>query len=157
MANDTYTVQRTTTVDAPPARVYEQVVDFHNWTRWSPWEDTDPQLQRTYSGAAAGAGAVYAWSGNRKAGRGRMEITSATEPSNVTIDLAFDKPMKAQNVTVFTVEPEGTGSRVTWSMTGKRTLLTKALGVVVSMDRLLGPDFEKGLRRLKVVAESPGG
>lgn len=155
MAADTYTVERTTTIDAPPARIYEQVADFRNWTRWSPWEDVDPQLHRTYSGAPSGPGAVYAWSGNRRAGQGRMEITAAREPSNVTIDLAFAKPFKAQNVTVFSIEPEGSGSRVSWTMTGKRTLLTKVMGVVVSMDRFLGPDFEKGLGRLKTVAESP--
>ncbi len=90
MGDETYTVQRSATIDAPPARVYDQIVDFHNWTNWSPWEDLDPELQRTYSGAFAGTGAVYRWSGNRKAGQGRMEITDAAEPSRVRIDLVFE-------------------------------------------------------------------
>lgn len=154
MAADTYTVQRTTTVDAPPARVYEQVASFRNWTRWSPWEDADPQLRRTYSGADRGPGAVYAWSGNRKAGQGRMEILSASEPTEVTIDVAFDKPMRSRSRVTFSIVPEGAGSRVTWSMTGRKTLLTRVMGIVVSMDRVLGPDFAKGLARLKAAAES---
>lgn len=158
MPDDTYTVERSISIDAPPAAVYEQVADFRNWTSWSPWEGVDPELTRTYSGAASGTGAVYAWSGNRKAGRGRMEITRATAPTIVQIDLVFEKPFKARNDTVFTVQPQGSGSRVTWSMTGKRTLVTKVMGLVRSMDSFLGPDFETGLARLKATAEvSPDG
>jgi uncharacterized protein YndB with AHSA1/START domain len=156
MAADTYTVRRAETIDAPPKRVYDQIADFHRWTSWSPWEDVDPQLRRTYSGAPAGTGAVYTWSGNRKAGQGRMEIVEATEPSKVRIDLTFEKPWKARNDTEFTIEPQGAGSRVTWTMTGKKTLMTKVMGVVMSMDKLLGRDFEKGLRRLKETTEQPG-
>jgi len=151
MAQDTYTV----TIDADPARIYDQIIDFHKWTGWSPWEDLDPALRRTYSGADSGTGAVYAWSGNRKAGQGRMEITQAAHPSRVAIDLVFEKPFKARNDTVFTIEPTGSGSRVTWTMTGKKTLMTKAMGIFTSMDKLVGPDFEKGLARLKTTAEGP--
>jgi uncharacterized protein YndB with AHSA1/START domain len=154
MTDDTYTVQRTATMQAPPARVFDEIADFHNWTSWSPWEDIDPGLQRTYSGAPAGVGAVYQWSGNRKAGQGRMEIVDATEPTRVRIDLAFEKPWKSRSDTVFTIEPEGSGSRVTWSMTGKKTLMTKVMGIFTSMDKVIGPDFEKGLARLKTTTEA---
>lgn len=155
MADQTYTVERSASIDAAPERVYDQIADFHSWTQWSPWEDVDPALKRTYSGAESGQGATYAWSGNRKAGQGRMQITAATKPSTVAIDLVFEKPFKARNDTVFTIVPEGSGSRVTWSMTGQRTLVTKVMGVFKSMDAFLGPDFEKGLARLKVAAERP--
>ena len=155
MAEETYTVERSATIDASPERVYNQIADFHNWTNWSPWEDVDPELKRTYSGAESGTGAAYGWSGNRKAGQGRMEIVDASEPSRVLIDLVFEKPWKARNETLFTIEPEGSGSRVTWSMTGKKTLMTKAMGVFKSMDSLVGPDFEKGLARLKATTEKP--
>jgi hypothetical protein len=153
MADDTYSVQRSVTIDAPPARIYGQIANLHKWISWSPWEDLDPELKRTYSGAEAGTGAVYRWSGNRKAGQGRMEITDATEPSRVQIDLVFEKPFKAQNDTVFTISPEGSGSRVDWSMTGKNTLVTKVMGIFKSMDKMVGPDFEKGLARLKETSE----
>lgn len=153
MADDTYTVQRSATMAAPPARVYDQIANFHNWPSSSPWEDIDPELKRTYSGAESGTGAVYGWSGNRKAGQGRMEITHATEPSSVRIDLAFEKPWKARNDTLITIEPEGSGSRVTWSTTGQKTLVTKVMGIFKSMDTFLGPDFERGLARLKATVE----
>src|SRR5262245_545093 len=154
MVDDTYTIERSATIEAPPMRVYEQIADFHNWTRWSPWEDFDPDLQRTYSGSPAGVGAAYAWSGNRKAGQGRMEIVEATEPSTVRIDLQFEKPFKARHDSVFTIEQSGSSTRVTWSLTGRKTLMTKVMGLFTSMDKMIGPDFEKGLARLRTTAEA---
>jgi hypothetical protein len=153
MADDMYTVERSTTIDAPPGRVYQQVADFHSWRNWSPWEGLDPDLRRTYSGSETGRGAVYEWAGNRKAGAGRMEITEATDPTSVSIDLHFLKPFKAQNQAVFHIRPEGSGSHVTWTMTGRRTLVTKIMGIVKSMDAMIGPDFEKGLASLKSAVE----
>lgn len=155
MASDTFTVERSTTIEAPPERVYEQIVDFHNWPNWSPWEGMDPQMQRTYSGADAGPGSKYAWSGNRKVGQGWMHITDTTEPSRVDIDLIFEKPWKARNTTVFSIDKEGSGSRVTWSMAGENTVATKLMGIFKSMDKMVGPDFERGLARLKTTAERP--
>lgn len=153
MADETYTVERSATIEAPPERVYDQIADFHNWRNWSPWEDIDPDLERTYSGVQSGTGAVYRWSGNRKAGQGRMEITEAATPSKIRIDLTFEKPWKARNDTVFVIRPEGSGSHITWTMTGRKTFLTKVMGVFKSMDSFLGPDFEKGLARLKAATE----
>jgi uncharacterized protein YndB with AHSA1/START domain len=150
---ETYTVERSTTIQASPDRVYEHVADFHRWTAWSPWEGLDPDLRRTYGGPYAGTGATYAWSGNRKAGQGRMAITDASQPSQVRIDLRFEKPFKSESETAFTIRPEGDGSAVTWSMTGRKTLPLRIFGIFRSMDSLIGPDFEKGLARLKEVAE----
>jgi uncharacterized protein YndB with AHSA1/START domain len=151
---DTYSVERSTTVDAPPERVYAQVADFHRWTAWSPWEDVDPDLTRSYSGPDAGVGATYRWSGNRKAGQGRMEIVEAVEPSLVRIDLRFLKPFKARTDCVFEVVPEGAGSHVTWRMTGPRPFILKVMNIFTSMDKMIGPDFEKGLARLKATTET---
>ena len=83
-----------------------------------------------------------------------MEITEVTRPSAVHIAIAFEKPVRAHNDTVFSIEPTGAGSRVAWTMTGQQTFMTKLMGLVKSMDKLVGPDFEKGLARLKATAEN---
>jgi hypothetical protein len=156
MADETYTVERSAVMSAPRERIYEQIADFHNWPHWSPWEGLDPDMRRTYSGASSGTSAAYSWSGNRRAGQGRMEIRSASAPSTVDIDLAFDKPFTSRSATVFTIAQEGPeASRVTWTMTGKKTLVTKVMGVFKSMDAVIGPNFEKGLAQLKAVVEHP--
>ena len=153
--SDTYTVERSTTIDAEPAHIYAQVVDFHRWTAWSPWEDLDPEMQRSYTGPEQGVGATYSWTGNRKAGAGRMEIVEAEEPSTVAVALSFVKPFKSTSRTVFSFVPTDSGTTVTWTMTGPSTLMTKVMGIFTSMDKLVGPDFEKGLARLRAVSEAP--
>ncbi|MGY1740090.1 MULTISPECIES: SRPBCC family protein [unclassified Blastococcus] len=157
MATDTYTVERSATIAAPPQRVYEEIVDFHRWPAWSPWEDIDPAMRREYSGAGSGVGAAYAWSGNRKAGAGRMTVVEAAEPSRVRIDLVFEKPFKAHDEIIFAIAPDSGGSRVTWTMLGRRTLAVRLMGMVRSMDAMVGPDFERGLGRLRAAVEAPAG
>jgi hypothetical protein len=149
VGTDEYEVVRQATVPAAPEAVYDLIVDFRRWPEWSPWEDIDPELRRTYSGSDAGVGAVYEWAGNRKAGEGRMEIIEATAPSRVVIDLRFIKPFKAHNTTTFELDGSDGGTRVTWRMVGQKTLMTKVMGIFKSMDKMIGPDFEKGLDRLK--------
>lgn len=146
---DTFTVERSATIPAAPSAVYAVLVDFHQWEHWSPWEDIDPAMAKTFSGAESGVGAVYEWEGNRKAGAGRMEITKAEPDREVEIDLRFLKPFKAENTTTFSLEPEGEGTTVTWSMVGPNTFMTKVMGIFKSMDKMVGPDFEKGLARLE--------
>jgi hypothetical protein len=148
-----YSVARTVTVKAPASRVHELVNDFHRWTAWSPWEDLDPDLERTYSGPDEGVGAHYAWKGNRKAGAGSMEITESSA-EDIAVALEFLKPFKSTSTTVFTFVPAGETTEVTWQMTGDQKGLMAVFGKVMSMDKLIGPDFEKGLARLKAAAES---
>lgn len=150
---DTYTVKRSVSIDAQPDVVYAEIVDFHRWPGWSPWEDVDPDIKQTYTGSESGTGAVVAWKGNRKAGEGRMEITDVVDDSKVEIALDFVKPFKSSNTTTFDLVPDGDGTRVTWTMVGPNTFMIKVMGVFKSMDKMIGADFEKGLRQLKSVAE----
>jgi hypothetical protein len=147
-----FEVTRSATIDADAATIHGLINDFHEWTTWSPWEDVDPDLQRTYTGPDAGVGASYAWSGNRKAGQGSMTITSST-PERIGVQLSFLKPWKATNEVAFTLTPTGSGTEVTWTMTGESTGIAALFGKIVSMDRMVGGDFEKGLARLKATAE----
>jgi hypothetical protein len=139
-------------IDAPAATVHALLNDFRQWTAWSPWEELDPELTRTYSGSAAGVGAHYAWAGNNKVGEGSMEITGST-PGQVALDLEFLKPFKASNKTVFTLTPEGAGTRVVWAMSGERNLAFALLGKLF-FDKAIAKDFDKGLGKLKAAAES---
>jgi len=148
-----FRVQRKTSIKAPPEKIFPLIADFHNWTSWSPWEKKDPALKRTYSGAPSGKGAIYAWEGNRNVGSGRMEITEAPAPSKILIQLDFIKPFEGHNVADFTLQPEGGATTVTWDMQGPLAFVAKVFGIFVSMDKMIGNDFETGLANLKAVAE----
>jgi hypothetical protein len=154
MADSTFEVKRSITIDAPAPTIQLLIEDFQQWPKWSPWEDMDPQMKREYSGPTYGVGSVYAWKGNRKAGSGRMEITEA-EPGRVDLDLEFTAPMKTQNRLAFDLSPAAeAATEVTWTMTGTQKGLWKVIGKVYPMDKLVGKDFEKGLARLKAAAET---
>ena len=148
-----FSLSRSIRVQADAARVHGLVDDFREWPKWSPWEDVDPALERTYTGADKGVGAHYAWKGNRKAGEGSMEITGSA-PDRVDIKLIFVKPWSATNDVWFTLTPAGDASEVTWSMAGEHKGLAGLFARVVGMDRLVGKDFDKGLARLKAAAEA---
>ena len=152
--SDTFRITRSTIVDAPPTAVLPYLVDFHQWVHWSPWEGVDRDMTRDYSGADHGVGATYAWSGNKKAGRGAMEITRVDEPREVEVHLEFEKPMKTTNTVTFELVPQGRATRVSWTMVGPQSLFSRIAGLFGIFDRLLGKDFEKGLTRLKAVSES---
>ncbi|MGW4331244.1 SRPBCC family protein [Rhodococcus koreensis] len=153
MASAEFLVERSTVIDASPDVVQPLLDDFRKWQAWSPWEDVDPDLKRTYSGPDSGVGASYAWEGNRKAGSGQMVITESVPGSKVVLDLTFLKPFKAENVTTFLLEPNGAGTTVRWQMTGRNNLFFRIVGVVFPMDKMVGKDFEKGLAQLKAAAE----
>ena len=84
-----------------------------------------------------------------------MEITEASESTKVKIALDFLKPFKSSSTTTFDLESEGESTKVTWTMTGPKTLMTRLMGIFKSMDKMIGPDFEKGLAQLKAVVERP--
>ena len=150
-----FEVVRRRTIAAPADRVHRMIDDFHAWRTWSPWEDLDPELERSYSGAPSGVGARYAWRGNRKAGRGDMEVTGST-PERIDVRLTFEKPMKSTNRIAFELAPAGAqATEVTWRMTGTTKGPMALFSRVVSMDRLVGKDFEKGLERMDAAAAAP--
>jgi hypothetical protein len=147
-------IERARSIPATPAAIQAQLVDFHRWRAWSPWERLDPNLNRAYSGAASGVGAGYAWQGNNKAGEGRMTIV-AVEPTRVEVKLEFIKPFAATNTTIFALAPDGAATTVTWTMLGRSSFGMKIFGVLFNLDKLVGRDFERGLAQLAEACAAP--
>ena len=152
---DTFTVQRSATIQAPPEKVYPLIADFKRWDAWSPWEKKDPAMKRTFGATSAGRGATYAWEGNGEVGRGSMEITEAVAPAKLVIKLDFVKPFEAHNLVDFALAPSGQATHVTWTMQGPVPYFARILHLFVDMDRMVGKDFEAGLANLKLAAEKP--
>ena len=146
-----FRLARSRTMTASPEAVFAQIDDFHRWPAWSPWEKLDPNMHREISGPTSGPGATYYWRGNNKAGEGRMTITDSVPGRNVTIRLEFMKPWKAVNTTRFDLQPSGSGTAVTWEMTGTNNFMAKAFTLFMDMEKMVGPDFERGLASLDAV------
>lgn len=149
-----FKVVRSTNVAAPAPVVYGLIADFHEWTKWSPWEGIDPAMTRTYDGPASGVGAMYSWKGNKDVGSGKQTITEAKPNEKIGIDLQFLEPFPANNRVEFTIGQGASGSSVTWTMIGKANFMMKGMLIFKSMDKMVGPEFERGLEKLKTVAEA---
>ncbi len=150
---DSFHVERQIVIKSPPEAIFAMIADFRAWAGWSPWEKRDPAMKRTMGGAEAGKGATYAWDGNNDVGAGRMEIIEATPPKQITVKLDFSRPIEAHDTARFTLEPRGDGTLVTWSMQGENPFLGKVVQVFISMDKMVGSDFEAGLAALKKAVE----
>jgi len=150
---NTFHVERSVTIAAPAAAVHDEVADLHRFEAWSPWSKMDPQMKTDFSGAPAGVGQVYHWTGNDKVGEGRMTVTGDA-PDQVGLRLDFIKPFASTSNVTFALAPETTGTRVTWNMDGPMNFISKAMCLVQPMDKMIGPDFERGLGNLKSVVEA---
>lgn len=150
-------VERSLPMPVSPQVVHTLLNDFRAWPSWSPWEKLDPGMKRELSGAPRGVGAKYAWSGNDQVGSGNMEIIES-EPEQIKIRLEFKEPFAATNTTTFALAPApatsgGPGTRVTWAMDGENNFVSKAMGLFMDMDAMIGKDFEVGLANLGALAE----
>lgn len=150
---DSFRVQRSLNIKAPPEKIFQLVNDFHAWEAWSPWEKIDPAIKRTYSGANVGKGAVYEWNGNKDIGQGRMEITESLPSSRIVLAISFITPFEAHNTVEFTFEPQGDTTKVTQAMYGPSPFISKLMGLFFSMDKMVGDKYEEGLASIKAIAE----
>lgn len=147
----TVIVERTDLVRARPQTLLPLIAELPRWVEWSPWEGTDPAMTREYTGEPGTVGSTYRWQGNRRAGAGSMRVDEV-QPDGVGIHLVFTRPFRSTSSIRFVLTPEGDGTRVVWRMESPKTFFSRFF----SLDRLVGGDFEKGLRQLRQVAEAAG-
>ena len=149
-----FSVSRAATMNATPAAVFNQLNDFHKWEAWSPWAKMDPNAKNSFDGPTSGEGAKFAWDGNSDVGAGNMTITESVPNDHVRIRLEFVRPFAGVNDTLFTIKPAGDKTNVTWTMSGKNNFITKAISLVMDCDKMVGPQFEKGLASMESAAQA---
>jgi hypothetical protein len=153
MQPDDYRLTRSTVIAAPAAAVFAEVNDLRKWDDWSPWAKLDPAAKVTFSGPQSGPGATFQWSGNDKIGEGTMTITESKPNERVATRTDFVRPFAGTSNSDFVFSGTGDQTDVIWTMSGKQNFIGKAMCLVMSMEKMLGPDFERGLAQLKQVAE----
>lgn len=153
---DTLEVSRAHVIEAPASAITPYIVDFHQWRNWSPWDELDPDMERTYDGAESGVGATYAWQGNDQVGKGSMKILEVVPDEKVVIELRFIDPFESVAKTTFVLganDEDDEGTEVTWTMTSANALPAKIMSLFMDMDAMIGKDFEKGLTKLEHAVE----
>lgn len=153
MVSSKFTVSRTITINAAPDKVYALIADPRGWKHWSVWNQRDPAMTIEYSGAASGAGAVWAWK-SKSQGDGRMTFTAVEPPKRLAYDLFFPD-FGTTSSGDFQLEANGAATQVTWRMNGDMGAnpIYRLMGLF--MDKIVGPDFDTGLANLKALAEKP--
>jgi hypothetical protein len=152
-----YRIERSIVIAAPAAVPFHQVNDLQTWNTINPWAKLDPTMKSTYSGPRAGVGASFGWVGNHQVGTGSMTIVDSRPGEQIRMRMDFEKPFASTATAEFFFRPQASGTEVTWSMSGENLFIGKLLGLVVSMDTLIGRPFEQGLADLKTVSESTAG
>ena len=150
---DTFRIERSISIKASPEKIFPFIIDFHHMKSWSAWEEVDPNMKRSYSGAESGKGAMYAWDGNKNIGQGSMEILESIPSSKVLIKIDFYKPFEAHNTVEFALVPNGETTTVSHAMHGPSPFISKLMSLVFNMDKMVGAKFGEGLAKLKAIAE----
>jgi polyketide cyclase/dehydrase/lipid transport protein len=153
----TFSVERSATMEAPPAAVFLRVNDLKEWDSWSPWKDLDPDPRMTFSSPSVGKGAAFSWSGNDQVGEGNLTILESTPDRLVELEQAFVRPLSGKARMTFTLAPAGSGTRVVWKMEGTNDFAGKAICMVMSMDSVVGGKMAQGLANMKSVVEKRDG
>jgi hypothetical protein len=147
-------VERSVAVRSPPMTVFEIVNGFGRFNEYSPWFELDPQAKYTYEGPASGVGAKMSWtSEERGVGDGSQEIVRSEPPRMVQSRIEFGGDSTA--VTTWTIQPAEGGSTVTWAFDTDLGMNPVMRYMGLAFDHLIGRDYERGLARLKALAESP--
>lgn len=150
---DTFRIERTTSIKAPPEKIFAYLNDFQKSMTWSPYEKKDPAMKRMFSGAPSGKGSVYAFEGNKDVGTGRIEIIESVPSQKVALRLDMIEPFEGSNVIEYTLQPQGDETQVTWAMQGTSPYFAKVICIFLNMDEMVGKDFEAGLASLKAIVE----
>jgi uncharacterized protein YndB with AHSA1/START domain len=148
-----YKVERSVLVNAPPKKIYDLVVEPKKWAEWSAWNRRDPNMKVTYKGPPFGMGAKWDWV-SKTEGTGSMEFTRVEPDRAVEYSLSFPE-YKMTSTGAITLEPAGNATKVTWTNAGDVGKNPLKRYLTLTMDRMVGPDFEAGLANLKAIAERP--
>jgi uncharacterized protein YndB with AHSA1/START domain len=153
-----FSVERSTTIAAPPAAVFDSVNDLQKWDAWSPWKELDPQAQTTISTPSAGKGASFTWDGNDQIGAGSLTIVESESHDLVDVDQVFTRPFAGKARMEFRFAPVASGTaepdtKVTWKLSGTNDFFGKLMCLFTDMDAVLGKGFEQGLATMKDALE----
>ncbi|MBD9435175.1 SRPBCC family protein [Pseudoxanthomonas sp. PXM03] len=143
-------VERSVVIERSPEQVFATLNSFERFSAWSPWAEYDPQAKYTFEGPASGVGARMRWSGNRSVGSGSQEITTSEPHRRVVVALDFDG---SQAQAAYLLDPEGNGTRLTWAFDTQHGMNPFKRWLGLLFDRMIGADYEKGLRKLKSLLE----
>lgn len=149
-----YAIQRDIVINRPVAHVFDYVRYLKNQDHFNKWVMMDPNLKKDFRGIDGTVGFVYAWEGNKKAGKGEQEIIAIADNKRLDLEVRFEKPFAGVANTPFTTEAlSGNETRLTWTMNSQMKYPMNAMLLFMNIDKMLGKDMEESLGTLKKLLE----
>lgn len=145
--------ERNGVINASPEKIFPYISDFRKGGEWSPYEQVDPHMKKTFLGPDAQVGSVMEFDGNKDAGSGKLEILKIVPNESVEIKLTMLKPFHAENLVVYKLTPQGDGTRFSWAMSGDGGFMGKLLNVFIDCEKMIADQFTVGINNLKAVIE----
>ncbi|MEM1339256.1 MAG: SRPBCC family protein [Bacteroidota bacterium] len=153
-APKTYDVSRSIVIAQPKDKVFTVLRSLKEQDKWSPWAKRDPNMKKEYRGTDGEVGSISYWNGNKEVGEGEQEITKIIDGERIEGALRFLKPWKSESDCYFETKDTGSDTtEVTWGFSGKNKFPFSIMMVFMSMDKMVGKDFEEGLATLKSIME----
>lgn len=150
IAPKSYHVYRSVELEHTKEKVWEQLKFLRKQQEWSPWARKDPNMDQKFTGIDGEVGTVSYWNGNKEVGEGEQEITKIVDGKRIEQDLRFLKPFKSESDCYVELEElDNNRSKVTWGFTGTNKFPICIMMLFMSMDKMVGKDFEQGLQNLK--------
>lgn len=147
-----YAIKKELVINKPVAEVFNYVKYLKNQDNYSVWNQLDPNMKKSYTGNDGTIGFVYAWDGNKKAGKGAQEIISIDENKRVDVEIQFEKPMKGTNKASVITTPLGNSqTKVEWGFYGTSPYPFNLMNLC--MNAMIGGDLQKNLENLKKILE----
>ncbi|MCA0133718.1 SRPBCC family protein [Winogradskyella alexanderae] len=143
-----FSFERSRTINAPAALLYQKVNDYKEWPSFSPWMEQDPDANIFYGESSIGENASYSWKGDIL-GEGQMTTLAVKADKSISQLIEFTAPFEAKSNINWTFEALEDGTKVTWAMNGKQDFVSKLFTTVMgSIESETGPNFERGLYKL---------
>lgn len=153
IAPKTYNVSRSVEITRKKDEVFEYLKSLKKMDEWSPWAKKDPNMEKRFSGTDGEVGAVSYWKGNKDVGEGEQEIVRIIDGERIDSELRFLKPWKSTSDCYCQVADNNGKTLVTWGFSGKNKFPMSIMMLFMSMDKMVGKDFEMGLSNLKEILE----
>lgn len=149
-----FSYERSGVIKASPDKIFPYISQFKLGALWSPFEQADPNMKKTYKGMDGQVGAIFEFEGNSDVGSGNLELLKVNPNESVEMKLNMVKPFAAENLIFYTLTPEGEGTRFTWRMSGDGGFLGKLMSVLIDCDAMMEEQFDKGIKNLTAVVEN---
>ena len=147
-----YNIVREITINKPKTEVFSYIKHLKNQDNYSKWVRMDPNMKKDFRGTDGTVGFIYAWDGNKKAGKGEQEIKKIAEGERVDVEVRFEKPFEGiATAPIITEAISANETKVKWAMNGKSQYPLNFMNLF--MDNMLGKDLETSLTTLKSILE----